>query len=446
MQSLFEIRVWDGSQHRAWEELAYQLRDPTPPSVVETRKTRAPDGGVEWYLVFEDGHHEGYQAKFYADLASAIGDMRRSVESVAANRLEMTKLTFVVPFDFTDHASSKYTSDQDRWDTVVARWRQEIPGADRLDFAVVRGGDVLDRLAREEHVGRRAFWFGEVALSWEWLHRRWEEARWIAGERYTPDAHTPVDLEADVAAAGLTQDYLSELEAVVSAAVDEVIESAPPWSPHREEILSEVPKLRGALDKLIAAAPLFDPSGVGSAAAAASARLAALLPEAENDKSREYACYRLRSALSRLGSVTYFLRSDHTRAAATGVMAIVGPAGQGKTHLVLQTAANLLSTGTPALVLMGQRFANGPWWVSMRDQLGISVSDADQFFGAFAAMAQAAGRRGVIFIDALNESQDSRSWRSELPSLLDRAAQFPWLASCSAHGVRWAWMAGIRVV
>ena len=50
------IRAHEGSQARAWEELAYQLRPPVGDCHVETRKTRAPDAGVEWYEVYADGH------------------------------------------------------------------------------------------------------------------------------------------------------------------------------------------------------------------------------------------------------------------------------------------------------------------------------------------------------------------------------------------------------
>lgn len=70
--NLRSIQAHEGSQNRAWEELAYQLRPAPGPHHVETRKTRAPDGGVEWYEVYTDGHGEGFQAKFNANLADAL--------------------------------------------------------------------------------------------------------------------------------------------------------------------------------------------------------------------------------------------------------------------------------------------------------------------------------------------------------------------------------------
>ncbi|WP_433733281.1 hypothetical protein ACQP0C_13605 [Nocardia sp. CA-129566] len=106
---------------------------------VETRKTRALDGGVEWYELYDDGHQEGFQAKFNANLADALGGMRESVKAVATKRSQMTRLTFVVPYDFTDGASAKSKSDQDRWDDAVAGWKTDIVGADRLTLLESRG-------------------------------------------------------------------------------------------------------------------------------------------------------------------------------------------------------------------------------------------------------------------------------------------------------------------
>jgi len=420
MTTMFHIREFGGSQHRAWEELAYQVRDRTRAGVVETRKTRAPDGGVEWYEVFEDGHQEGHQAKFYKDLASALSDMKTSVESVAANRPQMTKLSFVVPFDFTDHASPRYESDQDRWDAAVARWRQEIPGADRLQFGVVRGGDVLDRLSREEHAGRRAFWFGAVDLSWAWLRQRWEEARVIAGERYTPQAHTTIDLEAEVAAVGLSDEYLGRLVTALDSAVDDLTA----WTPGDKFLLEEAENLRRAGDELLFMRPVFDPSHLASVVSSTSVRLEAFAGKVADSHPLEL----LRRAHFGLRNIDSFLHSRTAGAAAAGVIGISGPAGQGKTHLVLQRAADLLASGTPALVLMGQRFTDGAWWPCFRDHLGIGVSDVEEFLGALDALAEASGHRAVIFVDALNESQDPRSWRSEIPSLVHRISRYRWLA------------------
>jgi len=62
------IRAWDGSQHRAFEELCYQLRDPAP-AKAELIKTGDPDGGLEWYVRHHsNGVEWGWQAKYSFDI------------------------------------------------------------------------------------------------------------------------------------------------------------------------------------------------------------------------------------------------------------------------------------------------------------------------------------------------------------------------------------------
>ena len=90
MNRFSDIRSFEGTQARAWEELNYQLRPSQKQGHVETRKTRAPDGGVEWYEIYDDGHEEGFQAKFNTNLEEALGSMRKSVRTVAARRPKMT--------------------------------------------------------------------------------------------------------------------------------------------------------------------------------------------------------------------------------------------------------------------------------------------------------------------------------------------------------------------
>ena len=60
------IRQWHGSQYQAFEELCYQLRDPTPDRA-ELVKTGNPDGGLEWYVTHRNGVQWGWQAKFTFD-------------------------------------------------------------------------------------------------------------------------------------------------------------------------------------------------------------------------------------------------------------------------------------------------------------------------------------------------------------------------------------------
>ena len=72
------IRQWRGSQHQTFEELRYQLRDPTPKGA-ELVKIGNPDGGLEWYVTFRNGSQWGWQAKFSFDVDSLLNGMEKSL-------------------------------------------------------------------------------------------------------------------------------------------------------------------------------------------------------------------------------------------------------------------------------------------------------------------------------------------------------------------------------
>ena len=65
------LRQWDGSQHRAFEELCYQLRDPSLDGP-DLMKTGNPDGGLEWYVTQRGGTLWGWQAKYTFDVDNAL--------------------------------------------------------------------------------------------------------------------------------------------------------------------------------------------------------------------------------------------------------------------------------------------------------------------------------------------------------------------------------------
>jgi 2-polyprenyl-6-methoxyphenol hydroxylase-like FAD-dependent oxidoreductase len=95
------IRLWDGSKHRAFEELAFQLREPAPPCATEV-KTGDPDAGVEWYVTFESSEQWGWQAKYIFNVDTLFSAMRTSVKAVAAKRPQLTRLTFCIPIDLPE--------------------------------------------------------------------------------------------------------------------------------------------------------------------------------------------------------------------------------------------------------------------------------------------------------------------------------------------------------
>jgi hypothetical protein len=429
---LSEIRSHEGSQARGWEELAYQLRPAVEPGHLETRKTRAPDAGVEWYEVYADGHTEGFQAKFHASLADALSGMKESVVAVCAKRPELTRLTFVLPYDFTDSGAGQTKSDQDRWDNAVAGWRQTVDGADRIDFRTIRAGDVLAQLASSRHAGRRAFWFGDFELSPAWFEQQVAETIAVVGDRYTPSADTDVIANRAIEAAAAGDRFLSSLRSHIDAAVVAGRRDTGMWGSSSEratQLLNRLAELRTVVAEFVAepggrvGTPDFD---VESGCHAVDALLTcAAVAAVQLD---EFSDRRLRHATERFRELLDFLRSPATEAYRTRAVAVVGTAGSGKTHALVRAAVVLQREGTPVVTVVGQRIGANAWWSELKAVLDVGTDSSDVFLQELDSLAEAKGRRAVLLIDALNESQDPRRWRTELTALLAKAKDYPHIA------------------
>lgn len=96
---------------------------------------------------------------------------------------------------------------------------------------------------------------------------------------------------------------------------------------------------------------------------------------------------------------------------------LLGDWGTGKTHFLCDFALQAISDGTPTLVVLASTLRTDiPPLDAIAEATGIAANGA-ALVHAMDAAARAAGRRALILIDALNES-DRNTWRRNLPGLL----------------------------
>jgi hypothetical protein len=426
------IRSHEGSQARAWEELAYQLRPSPGADHVETRKTRAPDAGVEWYEVYADGHQEGFQAKFHANLADALGGMRESVEAVTTKRPNLTKLTFIIPYDFTDSGTAGTKTDQDRWDEAVARWRTDLPAAGHVEFATIRAGDITAKLALKEHAARREYWFHALEITDEWLDSRFAESVRVAGERYTPEADSPSSVNATIDAASCGPTFVAELGALAHRASTACRQDIGMWgvsAASASTLIDDLDDVRSASFGVADGGDFVLPRDVPDVASmTAIANKLLDLANTEWDQLKNYDRRNLNAAISALQALQALASGSAAEALINRSFALVGPAGQGKTHALMRAVDGCLDRGVPALAILGQRLSSKNWWPALAETLdGMAVS-SDEFLQALDSMAEARGCRALVVIDAINESQSPRRWRDELPAMLTQFENYAHLA------------------
>jgi len=443
------IRHWHGSQYRAFEELCYQLRDPTPEKA-ELVKTGNPDGGLEWYLTMRNGVQWGWQAKFTFDIDTLLSLMEKSLKTVIQKRPKCCKLTFCIPFDLPEVPGEKERkSARQKYEDRKKRWRERIPGAERVRVELWSEGDLLHRLVRNPaHRGISWFFWNNEVFSPEWCKQRQIMAIEVAGQRYSPELHIELPVAFALEGLALTGRFWEMYRACrnrvlsVSGNIDvssytglgvtrklqTLVRHLKEWQLNVPSSV-ELPELldRNALLKLTNTCldTVYDaiPNDITSRKKRAESQRP--IHNDNRQKRLQADLYRLIHPLEDFES---FIKSSATKAASCGVLLLTGEAGQGKTHLFCDASQRALNDGQPTAVLFGSRMSGKHVWSDMAKQLGLEATSSEYLIGAMQASAEASNAPFLLLIDALNEAADPHDWQEELPALLAEVGQNPWIS------------------
>ena len=442
------IRQWRGSQHQAFEELCYQLRDPTPTGA-ELVKTGNPDGGLEWYVTFRNGSQWGWQAKFSFDVDSLLNGMEKSLRTVVEKRPNCRRLTFCIPFDLPDAVEAgKRKSARRRFEDRKESWRNRIPGADQVRIELWSEGDLLQRLVR--HTGQRGiaqfFWNKEV-FSPEWCAQRMAIVRDRARRRYRPELHVDVPVSFALEGLALSETYWRRFR----GARDAVIGAADRIQVGRYKGLGVTKQLRDIKKKLeewqhVTPDKTTLPERLKRSELLALTRECMKIiqdaspPTPRQGRRKRTATQRiaeervlslshdLRNLEYGLDQVEILLLNDASKAAANGALLLEGSAGQGKTHLFCDVGARAIKVGQPAVVIFGGSLSGRNVWSEIAEQLGLADVGPEEMISAMQAAAEASNAPFLLLVDALNEADDPAAWQTELPRLLAEVAHNPWIS------------------
>ena len=444
------IRQWRGSQHQAFEELCYQLRDPAPEGA-EPVKTGNPDGGLEWYVTLRNGSQWGWQAKYSFDIDSLLQGMEKSLKTIVEKRPRCRRLTFCIPFDLPDAVDEgKRKSARQKFEDRKKSWQRRIPGAERVRIELWSEGDLLERLVR--HPGRRGiarfFWDKEL-FSPEWCARRMEVAHDLAGGRYTPELHIDVPVSFALEGLALSETYWRRFR----DARNSVARAADRFQVSHYSGLGVTKQLRH-LKKNLAEWQRATPENTTLPNRLEQSGLLALTQGCmkiiriirDAYPSRPYQGQRrtqqqriteervlslshyLRSVDYALGQFENLLLSHASEAAASGALLLKGGAGQGKTHLFCDVGGRAVKAEKPAVVILGGSLSGRNVWSEIARQLGLEDIGSEETISAMQAAAEASNAPFLLLMDALNEAEDPEAWQTELPRLLAEVSENPWIS------------------
>jgi hypothetical protein len=450
------LRVWEGEQSRAFEELSYQLLRLQVPTGTHAIRTGNPDGGVEWYASLPDGTEWGWQAKHIIGIEALLSAMTDSVKRVAKDRPKLTKLVFVISVNLaTGKNRANRKSQREKYEDKVAAWKATIPRANEISFELVQESDLLDKLTKPEHEGRRWFWWSDLTLGNTWLRQRLQEQADAASQKYRPDLQVDVPIQDDLLALGFDHLVQAQYERRRRDLLSSITDLRLPnkCDPSDLAVYQPVIDAAAALKTVLASltiqagTPIDDITPVMSHLSACQDAVVKAqyyerqlvsawgdLPKddpARKVEPRDWARHSIYEFNETLKDLRSWIASPIGKAFLKRAYFLSGQAGSGKTHLFLDATQRALDANRPAVFLAGARLGQGDLWASIAGQLGLGSVGADVLLGAMDAAGEAAAKTGsrfLIFVDALNETAPPDFWITYLPVLRAAVARYQHIA------------------
>lgn len=388
--------------------------------------------GVEFHLrldrrsdaLGDPGRWWGWQCKWY-DLPAngALGSTRRAKieEGLRKTEAHVSGIT-----DWVLWTRQTLTKDDQSWfNALSSTMTLHLWTAAEVDNLLVGQASVF-----------RSTYFGDLVLTLDFLRERHKQSIAPIRARWQPQVHHVVDAERSLrrmlgesdswdALRALAADMRSQVHAAQSAPV-----VPSPLAPIVSCVVQMATLFADALDRVADAVRDGD---IDLLRDELSSQPRALVPDVTT------APRRLRSGNHQAGLYvtnavagcreTLGLFSEVEAAFSSRIVALVAPAGCGKTHLAAQLTA--ATDSRPDGVLLHGRDLHATHTL---DDLARRVTIAGQpvqtmelLLAAVDAAGQRARHRLPVFIDGLNESEDPRVWKAQLAALETVLAKYPYV-------------------
>jgi hypothetical protein len=268
----------------------------------------------------------------------------------------------------------------------------------------------------------RETWFGELTLDRQRLSSAHEEALAPIRERYEEDLHLQTPPESEILAlmpigdlGGMADELRTRAATIISA-----LQAMPigPEDPDIDMGLSWI--LYGCIDVLAdvrGAMADGDLPSVKEVAAGIEALEPGKAVQPQRDKRTPYR----QEVEDLLDDVLNWLKRLHA-VLGTPMVAAVGRAGAGKTHLAADLAGPVGNAA--GVLILGRQFGAEIDDDSIATKSGLAGS-RDALLEALEAVGVREGRRVPLVIDGLNEAREPGEWKVTLARLCTRLAKFP---------------------
>ena len=428
-----------------FEELCCQLaRYESVPDDSKFVRKGTPDAGVECFWTLPDKTEWGWQAKWFttSPTASQWNQINNSVKKALEKHPNLTKYIICLPTNRSDPRRGQ-NSFLDKWNEHVETWKQIRD----IEFEYWGTSEIEDRLSKEQHLGRRKYFFDQEFFSQEWFKRHLKQAIAAAGPRYSPELNVKLPLAKKFEVLGRTPEFFDIMKKKSRKILEhfEYGKNSKTIKESEEEFIQLTSKIDSITNILIHADELgqkdINFKKIHENTKTANELIYKIIQklEAKAEVNREdhkqyekvedfnseiYHLWKLERGLSKIKQWT---NSDSIFVANTGFLLLRGDAGNGKTHLFCDVTNNRFENQRFGVLLHGGHFIDGNPKKQILDELDLHCT-FDEFIGAMDAVGQANNAKTFIMIDALNEGSGQKIWPIYLAELLETVSEYSWVA------------------
>lgn len=374
------LRIWDGSQQTAFEELCCQLaRHEDIPHGLEFVRKGTPDAGVECYWKLKNEDEWGWQSKFFTKTPEATQwkELDESITTVLRKHPKLKKYYICIPLDRADPRIEKQKWFMDKWDEKVALWKKQAQDCGmEVGFEYWGTSEIFDRLSKEEHRGRYLFWFNKEQFSLEWFKSRLQETIANVGPRYTPELNVKLPIAKIFGALGCTDEFINEVKNLCGNCLKQFHKLSSTkvrtLCPQKYDELTakagKIVEVKDKIDRIKANAidwTTFTTTLEEMIELVDSTNRDIQLLEIEEKKAEEkkgtvqkydseyHYVYQFRKKLYEFSDFITDCKANLTN---LRTLLLLGDAGSGKTHLLCDVAESRLLVGLPSILLLGGHF------------------------------------------------------------------------------------------
>ena len=449
----------NSSQNDAFEELLCQLaKKEHIENKKDFTKVGNPDGGVECYVVLENGDEIGFQAKWFTSTPQETqwNQVEHSYKIALEKHPKMVTYYIAIPLDRADPRIDSQKWFMDKWNEKVEKWKKFALDTYSKQVDIIYWGsfEFVERLIKEENSGLKKFFFNEIDLSDKWIQDKNKLAIKDLGARYTPEINVELEIVENFNALSRNNTFKEQIDKLyheMMVGFRKLLNH----HPVDENLILNFEKLNTNLIDFESEYFQLNLTGIEeinfeiieghlNSLESISQDISELLEDLNEKEIKEKNIktergYRtatsfdgyIRDLKDANGSFYDFqniLNKSFIKLVNNPYLILKGEAGIGKSHLMADVINQRLEEGSDSIFLLGQHFMQekSPWCQILDDLLRLKCNE-DEFLGALNAKAEVKQKRTIIFIDAINEGKGRNFWKDYLVSFVESIKKYEWL-------------------